>query len=131
MKLTASARRMGLALTAALIIAAPAAAQTAPQTHDGDWAGSLKIPSGQELHLVLHLTTKGHDTDAVLDSVDQGATIPAAAYKADGNKVSILFLSIGGELEGEFAPDGQTFTGTWKQGASIPLTLTRKAAAGH
>ena len=119
-----SAKRVALGCAAALLIGAPAWAQA----HDGDWAGSLKTPSGQELHLILHLTTKGGETEAVLDSVDQGATIPAAAYKADGNKVSILFLAIGGELEGEFAPDGKTFTGTWKQGATMPLTLTRQAA---
>jgi uncharacterized protein len=75
------------------------------------------------------VTTKAGATDAVLDSIDQGASIPSAAYKAEGNKVSILFLAVGGELEGEFAPDGKTFTGTWKQGATVPLTLTRKTAA--
>jgi hypothetical protein len=120
-----SARRLALGCAAALLLGAPAWAQA----HDGDWAGSLKTPSGQELHLILHVTTKAGETDAVLDSVDQGATIPAAAYKADGNKVSILFLAVGGEMEGEFAPDGKTFTGTWKQGATMPLTLTRKAPA--
>jgi hypothetical protein len=120
-----SAKRLALGCAAALLFSAPAWAQA----HDGDWTGSLKTPGGQELHLILHVTTKAGATEAVLDSVDQGATIPAAAYKADGNKVSILFLAVGGELEGEFAPDGKTFSGTWKQGATVPLTLTRQAAA--
>lgn len=119
-----SAKRLALGCAAALLLGAPAWAQA----HDGDWAGSLKTPSGQELHLILHVTTKAGETDAVLDSIDQGATIPAAAYKADGNKVSILFLAVGGELEGTYAADGQTFTGTWIQGVSMPLTLTKKAA---
>ena len=119
------ARRLALGCVATLLASAPAWAQT----HDGDWTGALKIPSGQELRLILHVTTKGGETGAVLDSVDQGASIPAAAYKADGNKVSILFLAIGGELEGSFSADGQTFTGTWTQGMTMPLTLTRKAAA--
>ena len=120
-----SAKRVALGCAAALLVAAPAWAQA----HDGDWTGSLKAPGGQELHLILHLTTKAGETDAVLDSVDQGVTIPAAAYKPDGKKVSILFLAVGGELEGEFASDGKTFTGTWKQGLTMPLTLTRKTAA--
>jgi hypothetical protein len=120
-----SAKRLALGCAAALLLGAPAWAQG----HDGDWAGSLKAPGGQELHLILHVTTKAGATDAVLDSVDQGATIPAAAYKAEGNKVSILFLAVGGELEGEFASEGKTFRGTWKQGATVPLTLTRQAAA--
>jgi hypothetical protein len=120
-----SAKRLVLGCAAALLVSAPAWGQA----HDGDWAGSLKVPGGQELHLIRHVTTVKGETGAVLDSVDQGATIPAAAYKADGSKVSILFLAVGGELEGEFAADGQTFTGTWKQGATMPLTLTKKAPA--
>ena len=114
-------RPLLLACAAALMTAAPAFAQS----HDGDWAGVLKVPNGQELHLVLHVTTGRDGTTAVLDSVDQNASIPASAYKADGDKVGILFLSIGGELEGSYAPDGKTFTGTWKQGIDMPLTLTK------
>ncbi|WP_372786954.1 hypothetical protein [Phenylobacterium sp.] len=129
MSLIQSARRSALGCAAALLLSTPAWAQA----HDGDWAGSLKIPGGgQELHLILHIVTKGSDVQAVLDSVDQGSTIPATAYKADGAKASILFISVGGELEGEFAANGQTFTGTWKQGnTTMPLTLTKKAAAAH
>jgi len=128
MSLIQSARRLALGCAAALSLSAPAWAQA----HDGDWAGALKIPGGPELHLILHVATKGNDTEAVLDSVDQGTTIPAGAYKADGDKVSILFLSIGAELEGAFAPNGQAFAGTWKQGSTtMPLTLAKKAAAGH
>lgn len=124
MPIIKSAQRLTLGCAAALLVAASAAAQT----HDGDYAGAIKLPSGQDLHLVLHLTTKGGDTDATMDSVDQGVTIPASAYKADGNKVSILFLAVGGELEGDFTADGKTFTGTWKQGVALPLTLTKVAA---
>lgn len=127
MSLIHSAKSLALGCAIALLASAPAWAQA----HDGDWTGSVK-PPGQELHIVLHITTKPSGTEAVLDSVDQGVTIPAAAYKADGNKVSILFLAVGGELEGEFAADGRTLTGTWKQGLTLPLTLTRKIAApGH
>ncbi|THD77751.1 MAG: hypothetical protein E7812_13415 [Phenylobacterium sp.] len=120
-----SIRRLGLAAAAAFLIASPALAQS----HDGDWAGVLKVPSGQQLRLLLHVATTGSETIAVLDSLDQGVSIPAAAYKADGNKASILFLAIGGELVGEYAPDGKTFTGTFTQGLSMPLTLTKTEAA--
>ena len=120
-----SARRLALGCAAALAIASTAAAQG----HDGDYAGVLKVPNGQQLHLVLHLKTTGAETDAVLDSVDQGASIPASAVKMDGDKISILFLAIGGELEGAFAPEGKTFNGTFTQGLAMPLTLTRTEAA--
>lgn len=120
-----AARSAALGCAAALVLAAPALAQS----HDGDWAGVLKTPNGQQLHLVLHISTTGGETNAVLDSVDQGASIPASAYKADGAKASILFLSVGGELEGEYAADNKTFTGTWNQGLAMPLTLTRTEGA--
>jgi len=126
MPIIKSAQRLALGCAAALVVAASAAAA---QTHDGDYAGAVKLPSGQQLHLMLHLTTKGGDTDAALDSIDQGVTIPASAYKADGSKVSILFLAVGGELEGDFSADGKILTGTWKQGVTLPLTLTKTAPA--
>jgi len=129
MSIAAAARAAALACAASLILAAPALAQSHDGAHDGDWAGVLNAPGGQALHLVLHVTTTGGKTDAVLDSVDQDASIPASAYKADGDKVSILFLPVGGELEGEYAADNQTFKGTWTQGIAIPLTLTRTAPA--
>jgi hypothetical protein len=120
-----SAKLTALGCAASLILAGSAAAQT----HDGDWAGVLKIPSGQQLHLVLHVATAKGETTAVLDSLDQNVSIPAAAYKGEGNKASILFFAIGAELEGEFAPDNKTFNGAFKQGLAMPLILTRIEAA--
>jgi hypothetical protein len=110
---------MGLALA----IAAPAVAQI----YDGDWAGALSA-GGQTLHLELHVKTAGGATSAILDSLDQGATIPATAVKTDGGELSILFLPIGGELKAKLSADGKTLDGTWTQGATLPLTMTKKAA---
>jgi hypothetical protein len=123
-----AARAAALAC-ASLIFAAPALAQSPDTAHDGDWAGVLNAPGGQALRLVLHVKTSGGKTDAVLDSLDQDASIPASAYKIEGNKVSILFLPVGGELEGEYSADNQTLKGTWMQGIAMPLTLTRTASA--
>ncbi|MDB5495255.1 MAG: Esterase EstD [Phenylobacterium sp.] len=126
MPIIKSAQRLAFGCAAGLFLVTSAAAA---QTRDGDYAGAIKLPSGQELHLVLHLTTKGGDTDATLDSLDQGVTIPSSAYKADGDKVSILFLAVGGELEGAFSADGKSLVGAWKQGLAMPLTLTKTVAA--
>jgi len=115
---------VGVATAAFLALAAPAVAQT---NHDGDYAGVLDAGQ-QKLHLVLHVRTDKGETSAILDSADQGAQIPSSAYKAEGDKVSILFLEVGGELEGAFSPDGATFAGTWKQGLTLPLTLSRQTA---
>jgi hypothetical protein len=121
-------RCLGLApgaglLAAVLLVASPAMAQT----YDGDWAGALNV-GGQTLHLVLHVKTEGGTSSATMDSPDQGATIPSSAVKTDGGELSILFLSIGGEFKAKLSPDGQNLTGTWTQGATMPLTMTKKAA---
>ena len=124
MPFTAGFRRLGLALGATLAIATPALAQT----YDGDWAGALSA-GGQTLHLELHIKTEGGTPTAVLDSLDQGATIPSTAVKTDGGELSILFLSIGGEFKAKLSADGKTLDGTWSQGATMPLVMTRKAPA--
>ena len=114
---------LGLALAAALAV--PAFAQTVNPAYDGDWAGALSA-GGQTLHLVLHIKTVNAQSTAVLDSLDQGATIPASAVKTENGQLSVLFLSVGGELTAKLSADGKTLTGTWSQGADLPLTLTKK-----
>lgn len=116
---------VALACAALLLSAAPAAAAG---PHDGDWAGVMKA-GPQTFHMVLHLTTEKDGPAAELDSLDQGISIPASAIMNDGPKMSILFLAVSGELEGQFSADNKTFTGTWKQGLALPLTLTRQGAA--
>jgi hypothetical protein len=123
MNFASNVRRVGLALAASLLLAAPAMAQA----YDGDWAGVLQA-GPQKLRLALHVKTAGGETTAILDSLDQGASIPATAVKTDGGELSILFLSAGGELTAKLAADGQSLVGTWKQGATLPLTLTKQAA---
>ena len=76
--------------------------------------------------LELHLKTVAGQETAELDSLDQGATIPATAVKTEGGELSVLFLAVGGELTAKLSADGKTLVGTWKQGADLPLTLTRK-----
>ena len=111
-----------MAFAAALVAGAAAAG-----TYDGDWAGVLEA-GGQKLRLELHVKSDGKETTAVLDSLDQGATIPASAVKTEGGELSILFLSIGGELTGKLSADGNQIVGNWTQGGSLPLTLSKKVA---
>jgi hypothetical protein len=123
MNFISNARRIGLALAATLALAGPAMAQA----YDGDWAGTLKA-GDQALRLVLRIKTAAGAATASIDSLDQGVTIPASAVKTDGGELSILFLTAGGELKAKLAPDGKTLTGTWEQGASLPITLTKQPA---
>ena len=127
MKLIADARRIGVALAAALILAGPASTQTA-QAYAGDWEGAVSA-NGQTLRVLLHIIATGSETTATLDSLDQGVILPATAVKTEGGELSILFLAAGAELKGKLSTDGQTIDSSWTQGIVLPLKLTRKAAA--
>ena len=117
----------GVAAAVVLAIAAPAAAQTV-DAYAGDWEGVLHA-GPQNLRLVLHLKTNAGETAATLDSLDQGISMPATGVKVEGGELGVLFLAAGGELKGKISADGKSITGSWTQGTSLPLTLTRKAAA--
>jgi hypothetical protein len=125
--MTPMLKHAAVALTATLL-AGPAFAQAPAHPYDGDWAGVLEA-NGQKLHLELHVKSDASGSTAVLDSLDQGATIPATAVKMENGGVSILFLPVAGELTGKLSADGSQIVGSWAQGATLPLTLTRKAAA--
>jgi hypothetical protein len=116
------ARRLGLALALTLIAGAAAAQST---DYDGDWEGVLTA-GGPPLHLVLHIKTAKGVTAALLDSVDQGASVPATAVTTEGGQFDALFVPIHGELKSTMSDDGKTLTGVWTQGVDMPLTLTRQ-----
>ena len=110
-------------LLAAGLMSSPAMAAG----YDGDWEGVLQA-GPTKLRLELHVKTEGGQTTAVLDSLDQNATIPSTAAKVEDGELDILFLGVGGELKGKLSADSNTLEGSWTQGRSLPLTLTRKAA---
>jgi hypothetical protein len=85
----------------------------------------------RNLRLELHLQANAGQPTATLDSLDQGVSMPATGIKVEGGELGILFLAAGGELKGKISPDGKSIVGSWTQGMSLPLTLTRKAPAAH
>jgi hypothetical protein len=121
-----SAQLGGVAAAAVLALATPAAAQ-AVDAYVGDWEGVLHA-GPRNLRLELHLKTSGGETTAMLDSLDQGISAPATGVKVEEGELGVLFLPLAGELKGKLSADGKTITGSWTQGISLPLTLTRKAA---
>jgi hypothetical protein len=124
MKFAQATRRALLGLGAALSLAGSAWAQ-APQAYDGVWAGALNA-GGQTLHLELTVKTVGAETTAEINSLDQGAVIPASAVKTEGGQLSILFMAVGAEYTAKLAADGKSLTGSFTQGGTMPLTLTKK-----
>jgi uncharacterized protein len=92
----------------------------------GDWKGTLDAGSAQ-LRLVLHIT-KGPDGNlkATLDSVDQGANgIPVSSVVLKDSKLSLGVEAVHGTYEGSVAADGKSISGTWTQGAALPLEFKR------
>jgi uncharacterized protein (TIGR03435 family) len=102
---------------------------TFAQTMTGTWQGALKIPQAQkgELRIVLKISTTDADSlKAEMFTIDQGAQpIPATAVTQSGSMLKISVAAINGNYEGKLSPDGTTITGTWTQGAPLPLTLVK------
>lgn len=118
-------RRLGQGVLAGVALAAALALPAVAETYDGDWSGALSV-NGQTLHLVLHIKTASGETSAVLDSVDQGASIPSTAVKTENGQIMIFFAPILGDYTAKLAADGKSLNGTWTQGGSLPLVMTKK-----
>ncbi len=104
--------------------AAPTAVAASPTTFvapptatlDGYWTGVL----GGQLHLALRV--KG--TDAVLDSIDQGAKLPIDTLALKGAAVHFEIARVHGSYDGTLA--GDKIDGTWTQmGRPQPLAFVR------
>jgi hypothetical protein len=116
-------------MQAILILAAQVVASASlvsAQNIAGDWQGTLSA-NGGELRLVLHIT-KGDDgmLKATLDSVDQNANgIPVSSISLKDSKLNLGVDAVHGTYEGKVATDGNTISGTWSQGQSLPLDFKR------
>ena len=99
------------------------------QTMTGTWQGALKIPQAPkgELRIVIKISTTDADRlKAEMFSIDQGGQpIPATTVTQSGSTLKIAVAPINGGYEGKLSADGTTITGTWTQGAPLPLTLVK------
>jgi len=69
----------------------PCMAQAPVNSLEGSWKGTLEA-GGAKLRLVMTFTRPaGGDYQAVLDSIDQGATIPANKFVLNGDKLRVDF----------------------------------------
>lgn len=93
----------------------------------GTWSGVLKVPTGQELTLVLHI---GMDEEtgelaATLDSPDQGANgIPGENAKVEDGTFSADIPMVGAAIIFEPAGDG-SMNAVLNQGMPMPFKMTR------
>src|ERR1700733_7059275 len=113
-------------LLALLAFCLPCLAQTPTQSPEGSWKGTLSA-GAVKLRLVLTLTkaTSG-EYKGSLESIDQGATLPADKVTLTGDKLRIDVESVHGFYAGTFSKDFSEITGTWTQnGGSQPLAFKR------
>jgi murein DD-endopeptidase len=128
-------RRASLAVcfyvvTLLLSISLPCFAQLPTNSPEGSWKGTLGAGT-IKLRLVLTLTQPSTGAyKAVLESLDQGATIPADKVTLNGDKLRVDFERVNGFYEGVINKDATEITGTWTQNASTqPLAFKRAEAA--
>jgi CubicO group peptidase (beta-lactamase class C family) len=115
-------------LTVLAATAVGAAASDAALT--GVWLGTLEAGAAK-LRIQLHLEpgTAGEPACA-LDSIDQKAfAIPCEHVRREGDQLSFEVAAVRGLWSGTVSADGNTLTGTWTQGAPLPLVLARVATA--
>ncbi|MFN3352374.1 MAG: hypothetical protein ACK4Z5_02095 [Brevundimonas sp.] len=114
----------------AAVIAAPAAFH---EEHVlGTWEGSLALPNGASLPLVVRIgQTDGGDITGELDSPAQGATgLPLSEISMSSHVLRFRLAPVDGRFEGRMQDD-DTIVGSWTQGgASLPLVLNRRRDQG-
>jgi len=93
----------------------------------GTWQGTLQLPNGPTLRAVLQITrADDKGLKAVFYSIDQGARpIDAGAVSFQSSVLKVALPALGGNYEGKMNGDGNSISGTFTQGAALPLTFNR------
>lgn len=98
-----------------------------PSTLDGTWLGTLHAgPQNLRLQLNIKSDVNGR-LYCTLDSLDQHAMgLECASISTNGKHFSFQIPVVHGDFTGTLAADSKSISGTWSQGASLPLTFTRR-----
>jgi len=104
---------------------APDANTRAKGDISGDWQGTIE--AGKSLRVVAKIAKADKGFSAKFYSLDQGTPpLSVSSLTVDGNSVKMTIDLIGGSFEGTLSGDGNSMTGSWKQGANtLPLTMVR------
>jgi uncharacterized protein (TIGR03435 family) len=99
------------------------------QSFAGTWQGALKLPQApnSEIRIVLKISRTTNDKLAgQFYSIDQsGPAVPTTTLTASGPAIKMTLERINASYEGRMTPDGKTISGTFNQGAPLPLEFTR------
>src|SRR5260370_21285017 len=95
------------------------------QDISGSWQGPLK--TGKDLRCILQVEKDGKGGwKAKFYSIDQSTdSMPASSFSFQDATIKFAIDQVRGSYEGKLSPDGNTITGTWTQGAPLPLELRR------
>ena len=84
---------------------------------EGTWLGTMKIPNGPELRLVLDIERRDDRTLAVdMTSIDQGGSIPIDEAVLKDNHLNLKIKTAGIAIEGELVENGSIFEAQFAQG---------------
>jgi hypothetical protein len=103
----------------------PAKSTAIAKEFEGNWEGTLAVPDGSALRLLLKLANGADGATGTLVSVDQGAAeLPVTTITQKGASITVEVSAVGGKFAGDLK--GAELAGTWTQGpGSLPLTLKR------
>jgi hypothetical protein len=103
----------------------PAKSTAMAKEFEGNWEGTLALPTGSALRLLLKLANGAGGATGTLVSVDQGGIeLPVTTITQQGASITVEVSAVGGKFAGDL--NGAELAGTWTQGpGSLPLTLKR------
>jgi uncharacterized protein (TIGR03435 family) len=99
------------------------------QTLAGTWQGTLTPAPNRDVRMVFAITRDGNTHQGVYYNLDAGRQLNLGAMTVQGTTVTIAIPGMGATYEGKFAADGNTITGTLRQGGNaLPLSFERATA---
>ena len=113
-------------LVAALVALVPVPLHAQVRTA-GDWHGALTTPIGRLMLLVTIRESADGTRTGELESIDQqaGQKIPLANVAGSPDRLTFSVPAIGATYEANWNETEQAWTGTFRQGGVLPLTLKR------
>ena len=112
----------------ALLLFATANAAEPPSSAEGYWLGTL-VAGPQKLRIQMTVDKRDDKLACSIDSLDQMAFgLRCANVVADGANFSFEIPDVSGRWAGKLSDDAKSLSGTWRQGASLPLSFERQAA---
>jgi uncharacterized protein (TIGR03435 family) len=90
----------------------------------GNWQGTLDA-GAQKIRVVFKIALENDQPKATLYTVDRPSPPFATTITRDGSTVKMTIPGVNGTYQGKLSADGNSIAGTWTQGTSLVLNLSR------